>query len=153
MTFCSSATSKSPSLSAVMCNYSAMCSSMRRVLNQHTRHSTQIRVTCLKRLLWFPRTLSLHQFVRTQRFHNSQNAVIGYRLRCPYSENVLTSLNSRVPKVMLFGQIKGSNPPDQPSKICNDIVLSDFHQLNIRRPYCDAHDQPAWQDKTCVTHT
>ena len=25
--------------------------------------------------------------------------------------------------------------------------------MNIRHPYRDAHDNPAWQDKTCATHT
>ena len=31
-------------------------------------------------------------------------------------------------------------------KIWNDIVLSDFHKLNIRRPFRDAQNKPAWQD-------
>ena len=30
---------------------------------------------------------------------------------------------------------------------------ADFQQLNIRRPYRDAQDKPAWQDRTCATHT
>ena len=37
--------------------------------------------------------------------------------------------------------------------VWNDIVLSDFHKLNIRHPFCDAQNKPAWRDKTCATHT
>ena len=67
--------------------------------------------------------------------------------------HVCRMLDTRLPKVMLFGQVKGSNPPGRPRKIWNDIVLSDFQQLNIRRPYRDAQDKPAWRDRTCATHT
>ena len=42
-------------------------------------------------------------------------------------------LDSRLPKVMSFGKVKGSNPPGRPRKIWNDIVLSDLQQLNIKR--------------------
>ena len=69
---------------------------------------------------------------------------------------VCRMLDTRLPrlsKVMLFGQVKGSNPPGRPRKIWNDIVLSDFQQLNIRCPYRDAQDKPAWRDRTCATHT
>ena len=33
-------------------------------------------------------------------------------------------------------------------KIWNDIVLSDFQRLNIKRPYRDAQNKPAWRDRT-----
>ena len=67
--------------------------------------------------------------------------------------HVCRMLDSRLPKVMLFGQVKGSNPPGRPRKIWNDIVLSDFQQLNINRPYRDAQNKPAWRDRTWATHT
>ena len=52
---------------------------------------------------------------------------------------------ARLPKVrvLLFGQVKGSNPPGRPRKIWNDIVLSDFQQLNIKRRYRDAQNKSA----------
>ena len=34
-----------------------------------------------------------------------------------------------------------------------NVVSSDFHQSNIRRPCRNAEDKPAWRDKTCATHT
>ena len=67
--------------------------------------------------------------------------------------HVCRMLDNRLPKVMLFGQVKGSNPPGRPRKIWNDIVLSDLQQLNIKRPYRDVQHKSAWQDKTWATHT
>ena len=57
--------------------------------------------------------------------------------------HVCRMLDSRLPKVMLFGQVKGSKPPGRPRKIWNDVVLSDFQQLSIIRPYRDAQNQSA----------
>ena len=44
-------------------------------------------------------------------------------------------------------------PPGRPRKIWNDIVLSDFQQLNIIRPYRHAQNKSAWRDRTWATHT
>ena len=54
---------------------------------------------------------------------------------------------------MVFGQVRGSNPAGQPRKIWIDIVLSDFHKLNFRRPFEDKKNKRAWRDKTWATHT
>ena len=62
-------------------------------------------------------------------------------------------LDTRLLKVMLPGQVKASNPPGRPGKIWNDINLSDFHKLNIRCPYKDAQNKPAWPDRTWATHS
>ena len=40
----------------------------------------------------------------------------------------------------------------KPRKIWNNIVMSDLHSLNIRGPYHDAQDKPAWQARACATH-
>ena len=67
--------------------------------------------------------------------------------------HVCRMLDSRLPKVVLFGQVKRSNPRGRPRKIWNDTVLSDLHQLNIKRPYRDAQNKSAWRDKTKARHT
>ena len=67
--------------------------------------------------------------------------------------HVCRMLDSRLPKLMLFCQVTGSNPPGRPRKIWNDIVVSDFQQLNIKRPYRDAQNKSAWRDRTWATHT
>ena len=51
-----------------------------------------------------------------------------------HTEHTCRMLDSRLPKVMLFGQVKGSQPPGRPRKIWNDIVLSDFQQLEHDTP-------------------
>ena len=51
--------------------------------------------------------------------------------------------DTRLPKVMLYGRVNGSNPSGRPRKIWNDIVLSDFQNLNIRRTRKDAQNKPA----------
>ena len=61
--------------------------------------------------------------------------------------------NSRLPKVMMFGQVKGTKCRGRPRSIWNDVVLCDLHHLNIRRPFRDAQDKPAWRARTCATHT
>ena len=33
------------------------------------------------------------------------------------------------------------------------VDVSEAQQLSIRRPCREAQDKPAWQDRTCATHT
>ena len=40
----------------------------------------------------------------------------------------------------------------RPWKIWNDVVLPDFHNLNMNRSYCDVQNKPAWRDRTLATH-
>ena len=77
----------------------------------------------------------------------------GERERLRWYGHVCRMLDTRLPKVMLFGQVKGSTPPGRPRKTWNDIVLSDFQLLNITRPYRDAQNKPAWRERTWATHT
>ena len=51
-------------------------------------------------------------------------------------------------KFMLFGQVKGPTPRGRPKKVWNNVVLSDFHKLDINCPYRDAQNRPAWRDRT-----
>ena len=55
--------------------------------------------------------------------------------RLRWYEHVCRMLDTRLPKVMLFGQVKGSTPPGRPRKIWNDIVLSDFQMLTSHVPF------------------
>ena len=40
-----------------------------------------------------------------------------------------------------------------PCSLLHLLVLSDYHKLNINRPYRDAQNKPAWQDRTWATST
>ena len=53
----------------------------------------------------------------------------------------------------MLGRVKGPRCVVGPKKIWNDIVVSDFQCVNITCAYHDVQNKPAWQDKTCATHT
>ena len=74
-------------------------------------------------------------------------------MRLRWCGHVYRMLDSRLPKVMLCGQIKGSHPSGRPRKVWNDIASSDSQQFNIRCLYSDAQNKPAWRGRTCITHT
>ena len=62
-------------------------------------------------------------------------------------------LNDRLPKKLLFGQVKGSHPSGRPRLRFNDVALSDRHECRIARPYKDAQNRLLWRDKNCLAHT
>ena len=123
------------------------------LLNKHCAALSVFLMSCLRHIcglslkdhisyaaiLSMCQTCSMHSQLRSKRLR--------------WYGHVCRMLDSRLPKVMLFGQVKGSNPPGRPGKIWNDIGLSDFLQLNINRPYRDAQKKPAWRDRTWATHT
>ncbi len=61
--------------------------------------------------------------------------------------------NDRLPKKLLFGQVKGLRPPGRPRSSFNDVALHDCQTHQIGRPYRDAQDRLLWKDKTCPAHT
>jgi len=61
--------------------------------------------------------------------------------------------NDRLPKKLLFGQVKGLRPTSRPRSSFNDVALHDCQTHRIGRPYRDAQDRLLWKDKTCPTRT
>ena len=70
--------------------------------------------------------------------------------------------NDRLPKKLLFGEVKGLRPPDRPRSSFNDVALRDCQNCRISRPYRDAQvsrpyreaqDRLLWRDKTCPVCT
>ena len=61
--------------------------------------------------------------------------------------------NDRLPKKLLFGEVKGLRPPGRSRSSFNDDALRDCQNCQIGRPYRDAQDRLLWKDKTCPTHT
>ena len=61
--------------------------------------------------------------------------------------------NDRLPKKLLFGQVKGTRPSGRPRLSYNDVASSDCHECRITRPYKDAQNRLLWQDKTCPART
>jgi len=61
--------------------------------------------------------------------------------------------NDRLPKKLLFGQVKGLRPPGRPRSSFNDVAVNDCQTRRISRPYRDAQDRLLWKDKTCPART
>ncbi len=61
--------------------------------------------------------------------------------------------NDRLPKKLLFGQVKGIRPPGRPRSSFNDVALHDCQTCRIGTPYRDAQDRLLWKDKTCPART
>ena len=67
--------------------------------------------------------------------------------------HVLGMHNDRLPKKLLFGQVKGQRVRGRPRSSFNDVVLRDCQSCRISRPYKDAQDRLLWKDKTCPART
>ncbi len=61
--------------------------------------------------------------------------------------------NDRMPKKLLFGNVKGPCPPGHPRSSFIDVALRDYQNCQIGRPYRDAQDRQLWKDKTCPACT
>ena len=59
----------------------------------------------------------------------------------------------RLPKKLLFGQVKGRRPPGCPRSSFNDVAVRDCQLRRITKPYKDAQNRLLWRDKTCLTRT
>jgi len=75
----------------------------------------------------------------------------GKRLR--WLGHVCRMLNDRLPKKLLFGEVKGLRPPGRPRSSFNDVALRDCQHCRISRPYRDAQDRLLWRDKACSART
>ena len=75
----------------------------------------------------------------------------GKRLR--WLGHVFKMPNDRLPKKLLFGEVKGLRPPGRPRSSFNGVALRDCPNCRISRPYSDAQDRLLWRDKTCFAGT
>ena len=57
----------------------------------------------------------------------------GKRLR--WLGHVFRMPNDRLPKKLLFGEVKGLRPPGRPRSSFNDVALRDCQNCRISRPY------------------
>ena len=61
--------------------------------------------------------------------------------------------DDRLPKKLLFGEVKWLGPPGRPRSSFNDVASCDCQNCRISRPYWDAQDRLLWRDKTCPART
>ena len=67
--------------------------------------------------------------------------------------NSLQQADSRLPKLLMHGQLVGQNCRGRPRTVWNDVVLFDIHKLKLNRYTRDALNKPVWRELTCVART
>ncbi len=120
------------------------------VVKQHISPLAVFQMNCLRRICG----ISLRDHVPNVDILNRCNTLSqlqGKRLR--RLDHVFRMPNDRLPKKLLFGQVKGRRPPGRPRSSFNDVALQDCQARGINRPYRDAQDRLLWKDKTCPACT
>ena len=57
--------------------------------------------------------------------------------------------DDRLPKKLLFGQVKGRRPLGGPRPSFNEVAVHDCQLHCITKPHKDAQNRLLWRDKTC----
>ena len=52
----------------------------------------------------------------------------------------------RLPKKLLFGQVKDRRPPGRPRSIFNDVAVRGCQLRRMTKPYKDAQNRLLWRD-------
>jgi len=123
------------------------------VVKQHISPLAVFQMNCLRRIC----DISLRDHVPNVVILNRCNTLSvesqlqGKRLR--WLGHVFRMPNDRLPKKLLFGEVKGLRPPGRPRSSFNDVALRDCQNCRISRPYRDAQDRLLWRDKTCPART
>ena len=123
------------------------------VVKQHISPLAVFQMNCLRRICG----ISLRDHVPNVDILNRCNTLSvesqlqGKRLR--WLGHIFRMPNDRLPKKLLFGQVKGRRPPGRPRSSFNDVALQDCQARGVSRPYRDAQDRLLWKDKTCPART
>jgi len=118
------------------------------VVKQHTSPLAVFQTNCLRRISG----ISLRDHVPNVVILNRCNTLSvesqqGKRLR--WLGHVFRMPNDRLPKKLLFGEVKVLRPPGRPRSSFNDVALRDCQNCRISRAYRDTQDRLLWRDKTC----
>ncbi len=119
------------------------------IVKQHISPLAVFQMNCLRRICG----ISLRDHVPSADILNRCNTLYvesqlqGKRLM------FLRMPNDRLPKKLLFGQVKGLRPSGRPRSSFNDVALQHCQARGINRLYRDAQDRLLWKDKTCPART
>ena len=58
--------------------------------------------------------------------------------------------DSRLPKVLVHGQLVGQDFVSRPRIVWNAVLISDIHKLKLNRCTRDALNKPVWRELTCM---
>ena len=61
--------------------------------------------------------------------------------------------DSKLPRLLMYGQLVGQNFRGRPRTVWNDVVVFDIHNLQLTLYTHDALNKPVWRELTCVART
>ncbi len=73
--------------------------------------------------------------------------------RLSWFGHICRMADSRLPKLLMHGQLVGQSCRGRPRTVWNDVVLFDIHKLKLNRHTRDALNKPVWRELTCVART
>ena len=123
------------------------------VVKQHISPLAVFQMNCLRRICGISLRNQVLNVVILNRCNtlSVESQLQGKRLR--WLGHVFRMPNNRLPKKLLFGEVKGLRPPGRPRSSFNDVALRDCQNCRVSRPYRDAQDRLLWRDKTCPART
>ena len=123
------------------------------VLDKHLGTLSTFQMSCLRRICGVSRMdhVSNVEILSKCQTFSVESQLRSKRLR--WYGHVCRMPDTRLPKKVLYGQVKGKGVVGRPRKIWNDVLLSDTQRLNIRRPHTDAQNKSAWKAKTVIART
>ncbi len=104
-------------------------------------------MNCLRRICG----ISLRDILNRCNTLSVESQLQGKRLR--WLGHTFRVPSDRLPKKLLFGQVKGLRPPGRPRSSFNGVALQDCQTRGINGPYRDAQDRLRWKDKICPART
>ena len=123
------------------------------LLDKHLHQLSVFHMRCLRRICGISLLDHITNSVILKRGENffAESQLISKRLR--WFGHICRMSDSRLPKVLMHGQLVGQNCRGRPRTVWNDVVLFDIHKLKLNRYTHDALNRPVWRELTCVART
>ena len=123
------------------------------LLPKHLGDLSAFRMQCLRRICGISlldHVLNQQDLSKCKTF-SVESQLRHKRLR--WYGHVCRMFDTRLPKLMMYGQVAGPNCRGKPRTVWNDVVLSDVQKLKLNHHRRDAQNKPVWRELTCVAHT
>ena len=118
------------------------------LLDKHLHQLSVFHMRCLRRICGIS---LLDHITNSVILKRGESQLISKRLR--WFGHICRMSDSRLPKVLMHGQLVGQNCRGGPRTVWNAVVLFDIHKLKLNRYTHDALNRPVWRELTCVART
>ena len=119
-------------------------------VQNHISPLAVFQMNCLRRICGIPHVPNVDIVTRCNTF-SVESQLQSKRLR--WLGHMFRLPDDRLPKKLLFGQVKGRCPPGCPRSSSNDVAVRDCQLLCIKKAYKDPQNRLLWRDKTCLART